>query len=251
MTSGIVNFTEDPLWIKNLNNNFQETWTSEQILDSAYQQTDYFKPGQAWRYSNTNYILLGKIIENKTQQPLAKIFESEFFKPLALKNSYYSDDKYSPEILKRTAHGYDNNQDMTATILVKNVSNIGPPGGGMLMSTTDLEKWIGHLLIKKDIIPAKQLKEMLKGVAIPDNKLSLPHSTFGLGLGIARSPKLGEIISYAGTFPGYGSTFVWLPEKNILIIVQMNVNRYDNDESSYLHFPSQELIQGVLHKFIK
>ncbi len=64
---------------------------------------------------------------------------------------------------------------MTTTILAKNVSNIGPPGGGMLMSTMDLEKWIRHLLIKKNILPAKQLNEMLTGVAIPDNKINLPH----------------------------------------------------------------------------
>ncbi len=247
MTSGIPNFTENKKWISNLKNGFKDTWTKDQIINSAYQQQDYFKPGKGWHYSNTDYVLLGEIIENITHQSLSSIFESQFFNPLGLKNTYYSNSKYSPEILKRMAHGYDDNQDMTTTIMTNNVSNIGPPGGAMIMSTMDLESWINHLLIKKDVLPEKQFNEILDGVSTPyNNKVDLPNSKYGLGIAIVIGKKTGEMISYAGTFPGYGSTFVWLPKHNVLIITQMNVNRLGNDESSYLHFPNQSLIQGVL-----
>jgi len=250
MTSGISNFTEDPNWVENLKNGFKTTWSQDQIINSSYQQHDYFKPGKGWHYSNTNYILLGKIIENITQQKLEKLFKEQFFQPLELKNTYYSDHKYSPEILKQMAHGYYDAHDMTTTIMIKNLSDMGPPGAGMLMDTIDLESWIDHLLIKKDVLPKKQLNEMLDGVATPYNKINDPNSKYGLGIGISSSKKTGKMLSYAGTFPGYGSTFLWLPKYKILIIIQMNVNRHGDDESSYLHFPSQSLIQGVLNKLM-
>jgi len=247
MTSGIPNFTENKKWIKNLKSGFKNTWTKDQIINASYKQQDYFNPGNGWHYSNTNYVLLGIIIENIIHKPLSDIFKTQFFQPLGLKNSYYEEDKYSPDVLKRMAHGYDDNQDLTQTIIAKNVSNIGPPGGAIIMNTIDLESWINHLLIKKDILPEKQLNEMLDGVPTPyNNKIDLPNPKYGLGIGISVLQNTGEIISYAGTFPGYGSTFVWLPKYKILIITQMNVDRHGNDESSYLHFPSQPLIQGVL-----
>lgn len=251
MTSGISNFTENPDWTKNLKHGFKNTWSNDQIINSAYQQHDYFKPGKGWHYSNTDYVLLGKIIEKITDKKLSHNFELQFLKPLKLKNSYFNEHSYPPAILKRMAHGYDDGQDMINTILKNNMSNIGPPGGGMIMDTPDLETWVNHLLVKKDILPKKQLDEMLDGVPTPSNNVDLPNSKYGLGIGIATDKKTGEIISYAGTFPGYGSTFVWLPKYKTLIITQMNVNRHGNDESSYLHFPSQVLIQGALEKTMK
>ncbi|HSW70014.1 MAG TPA: serine hydrolase domain-containing protein [Gammaproteobacteria bacterium] len=247
MTSGIQNFTEDTKWVNNLKNNFKDTWTADQLIGLAYQKQDYFKPGKGWHYSNTNYVLLGKIIQKVTHQSLPYVFESQFFNPLGLKNSYYSETRYSLDILKRMAHGYDDGQDLVATILAKNLSDIGPPGGAMVMDTTDLKSWVDHLLIKKDVLPEKQLNEMLEGVPTPyNNNVDLPDSKYGLGVGVLTTKKTGQMISYAGTFPGYGSTFIWLPAHNILIITQMNVNRHGNDESSYLHFPSQSLIQETL-----
>jgi len=251
MTSGIPNYTENATWIENVKNHFKETWTTDQLIDLAYQQQDYFKPGKGWHYSNTDYVLLGKIIQDITHQSLSYTFESQFFNPLHLINTYYSESKYSPKILNRMAHGYDDNQDIATTILANNLSDIGPASGAMVMSTRDIESWVNHLFIKKDILPEKQLNEMLDGVPTPPNsKIDLPNSEYGLGIGIATSKKTGKIISYAGTFPGYGSTFVWIPAHNLLIVTQMNVNRHGNDESSYLHFPNQSLMQGILNVYI-
>lgn len=251
MTSGIENYTENKEWVKNLQNNFTITWTTNELINIAYQEPDYFKPGKGWHYSNTNYVLLGKIIEAITHQPLSQSFQAQFFQPLGLKNTYFNENYYSSNVLKRMAHGYDEYQDVTTTILAKNLSNIGPAGGGMVMDSVDLESWINHLLIIKDILPPKQLEEMLDGVRTPPNKkIDLPNSKYGLGIGIAESNKLGKMISYAGTFPGYGSTFIYLPKFNTLIITQMNVDREGNDESSYLHFPNQSLIQGIINKEI-
>jgi D-alanyl-D-alanine carboxypeptidase len=63
----------------------QRTWTVDnQIARARDEMTPTFKPGAKAFYSDTNYELLGKIIEAKTGKPLAEVFEELFFRPLGL-----------------------------------------------------------------------------------------------------------------------------------------------------------------------
>lgn len=253
MTSGIVNFTVNKQWLASFNNDFKVTWTNEMILNCAYQQKDLFPPGGGWYYSNTGYILLGQIIEKVTHQSLAKCFNSKIFKPLGLKHTFYTNQKYPASLIKKIAHGYNNNQDMAISIIRNDLSNFGAASGAMLMSTSDLESWIHHLLVRQDVIPEKQLRKMITAVATPRSSLDIPNtkSEFGLGICVSSDKEFSTWYSYAGTFPGYGSTFVWIPKYHIMIVTQMNLNKHNGDKTPYPHFESQPLIQGVLKKLMQ
>jgi D-alanyl-D-alanine carboxypeptidase len=65
------------------------TWTVDETIARAREaMTPNFKPGDKAFYSDTNYQLLGKIIEACTGKPLETVFEKYFFQPLSLKHTW-------------------------------------------------------------------------------------------------------------------------------------------------------------------
>jgi D-alanyl-D-alanine carboxypeptidase len=64
-------------------------WTvDEQISRARDEMKPTFKPGAKAFYSDTNYLLLGKIIEARTGKPLQQVFEEFFFRPLGLQHTW-------------------------------------------------------------------------------------------------------------------------------------------------------------------
>ncbi|MFZ4116408.1 MAG: serine hydrolase domain-containing protein [Chthoniobacterales bacterium] len=86
MTSGIANtdFSKE-------RDDYENTiLTSKKIVTSIYQQPDLFAPGSEWRYSNTNYFLLGLLIEKISGVSFAEVITTRFLKPLHLTHTFYS-----------------------------------------------------------------------------------------------------------------------------------------------------------------
>lgn len=82
-TSGIYNFTDNPQYLSRINADMDSLWNSENVL--YYVLTPNFVPGTSWKYSNTNYVLLGLIIEKVYKKPL-----EQAYRDLLLTNNFLS-----------------------------------------------------------------------------------------------------------------------------------------------------------------
>ncbi len=240
MTSGIPNFitATDPSKIEG---GLFNTVSTDQWIEKSYQLPDVFPPGTQWQYNNINYFLLGKIITAITHQSLEKVLQENFFSPLHLQYTFYSQTSYSKEIIAQMAHGYYNDIDTT---LVK-PSNYSA-GGAMLMNAQDIKTWVDHLYVQQDVLPEVQLNEMLTGTPLSVNvtrKFYPPESTYALGVIVTHDKAFGKMIWYVGVIYGYSSVFIYIPDKKIIIAAQMN--RWTGGEYNLL-FPNQKLIQTVL-----
>ncbi len=93
-TSGVADFAEDPVitgppFFKLILDNPDTYWTPEMLLNfSGDNQRAVGKPGDIFHYSDTGYVLLGKIIENVTSKPFHANLHDEFFTPLHMNDSY-------------------------------------------------------------------------------------------------------------------------------------------------------------------
>ena len=97
-----------------------------------------FKPGDAWRYNNSGYFLLGMIIEKVSGKSYAQYVQDEFFKPLGLNSTVYCD---QAPIIKRRAQGY-NPRPGGGFVNAEPLSMTQPYAAGSLCSTvTDLAAW--------------------------------------------------------------------------------------------------------------
>ena len=80
-----------------------QSWTPREIVAIATAHPPYFAPGEAWSYSDTNYFLLGLIVEAATGRSLASELGSRIIAPLRLRATSLPT---APRIAGRHAHGY-------------------------------------------------------------------------------------------------------------------------------------------------
>ena len=241
MTSGIFNYMNDKTYQDDLNAHFKQNWNTEQMIGLAYKHTDDFKPGSSWNYTNTAYLLLGEIIAQVSKQSVSDTLNKTFFKPYEMQHAYFGVNGYPSAVFNKMAKGYYNGVKMNSTLL----TNLGSANGGMVMSANDLYTWLDHLFIKKDMLPENQLNEMLQPGPHSLGKLRPATAQFGLGLGIYQDSEFGEMLSFAGVTPVGTAMYVWLPEKNTLIIAMLGLDRHGDEDYDML-FIDKPFIRNVL-----
>jgi len=237
MTSGIFSITEDP----DFNHSYlvffpNKQWSYHEELDIALQHKSYFSPGAEWHYSDTNYFLLGLLIEAATKHTIDDEIKKRFIIPLNLKHTYYLPTLYSDNIKKLMVHGYVYHGDFSPpaisgsdmTFINMSAANAA---GAMVSNPSDIAIWIKALFTGK-ILPASQLKEMMdvvstetKGDTCKSGKpFSLTDKCEGFGLGIAYlyHPELGQMWVYVGSTAGYYSAFMWLPKSQMALSLMVS-----------------------------
>ncbi|MFD0381841.1 serine hydrolase domain-containing protein [Streptomyces stramineus] len=93
-TSGVFDMVSTPEWNATMNGPafFEHRYdikTPQQIVDMALKYPADFAPGKGWKYSNTNFVLAGMIIEKVTGKPYAREVERRIVKPLGLRETTF------------------------------------------------------------------------------------------------------------------------------------------------------------------
>lgn len=205
--------------------NPQRVWQDDEWLDFAAAQEPLFDPGEAQAYSNTDYILLGMVIENATGETWREEVRQRIIEPLNLEDTLLPDpgDNSSPS---NQAHGYNN---LGAGIVDITELGIDPSmasaSGGQALITTaeDLEQFLEVLLAGELFQNAGTLDEMQTFVAWPDGNPLSPWIT-GYGLGIFKVVYPGDIeaIGHSGTSADFNSVVFYFPDQGITISGAVN-----------------------------
>src|SRR5262249_42165253 len=105
MRSGLYNYTSAPELAESLDRDPTRAWTPEELLVIAFKRPPLFAPGTEYDYCNTNYVLLGLIVEKLEGAPLAKVFQDRLFGPLGMKRTLLPANT-SNAIPEPYSHGY-------------------------------------------------------------------------------------------------------------------------------------------------
>lgn len=171
-----------------------------------------FEPGSRFKYSNTNYILLGMLIEQVSGRTYAENLEASIAKPLGLADTRYSRDG---ALTPRHARGYDR-ESSGRWVPMKPMSMTQPFAAGAIESTVDdLAKWT-HALADGKALDAK----LLERAWTPYKPTGSP-SDYGYGWFI-RTESGERWIGHNGGINGYQSAAVWIPEKKVFVAVLRN-----------------------------
>ena len=105
MRSGLAGYTENPAFQRAVDEDPERIWSPDELLALAFSAPALFPPGTAWQYSNTNYILLGLVMEDVTGQTVPELFQERLFDPLGMDSTVMPalDDASMPAVY---AHGY-------------------------------------------------------------------------------------------------------------------------------------------------
>jgi D-alanyl-D-alanine carboxypeptidase len=223
-TSGVPEFTDvaGPQEIAHPD----KVWTAEEFLDFAAAREPQFAPGEYQRYTNTNYLLLGMIIEKATGQPWRQEVRQRIFEPLNLKDTLLPEPEET-DLPGDHAHGYADFGDgmFDATDMVT-ASVVGAAGGQSLVTNApDLAAFIDALLAGRLFKKAGTLDDMLTFVEFsPDQPESVVVKEYGLGL--MKANYGGDLtgIGHAGDTQGGYTGFVFrFPKQDITISGAVNV----------------------------
>src|SRR5437773_11020361 len=87
MRSGLYNYTNAPEFSASLDRDHTKVWSPAELLAIAFAHPPNFPPGTAYEYNNTNYALLGLIIEKVDGRPLAHAMQDRLFGTLTMQRT--------------------------------------------------------------------------------------------------------------------------------------------------------------------
>lgn len=181
-------------------------WDPRQVIRWAVAEKPYFAPGQGYHYSNTNYLLLGLVIEAVTGQSVQQEIETRLLQPFKLDHTTYPTTMAMPSPWAR-GYGAKPGGGWTDVSNTIPVSLMGA-AGNMISDLGDMRRWV-ELYVGGKTNGAETQKERLDCIPIGQANLS-----FGLGIGCAAG-----WYGYTGGLPGYNTGAYRYPAGNVTLVV--------------------------------
>ena len=179
----------------------------------VYGKDAQFEPGTQWRYSNTNYTLLGMVIEAAAEMPLAEAYRTHIYEPLGMTSTFL--DCYEAPLID-VVHGYtgvgDDMNDVTELH-----ESVGWSAGGLVSTASDLTIFA---------------RGLFGGVLFDDSETLVamttpaPGSAYGLGVMLQ-----GDYMGHAGYIAGFRSVLNYAPEFDTVVVMLYNHDGADPEQS--------------------
>lgn len=186
----------------------------EKLVSYVLDAPPLFKVGTDFHYSDTNYIIVGIIIEKATRSTYYNELTQRILAKFRLNNTLPSDKRELPAIIP----GYMDPKSPFGSLTNKTIKEgkllFNPltewTGGGLISTSEDLARWV-KLLCEGKLSTVPYLDEMLD------------HGRFQYGLGVGmRDTELGRAFGHSGYFPGYNTAIGYFPKHKIAVAIQFN-----------------------------
>jgi CubicO group peptidase (beta-lactamase class C family) len=203
-TSGIPNFTD----IEEFRVWSMSPHTVEEELNFFKDKPLDFEPGSKFAYSNSNFEVLGAVIEKVSGKKYGDLLRERIFDPLGMRDTGLDADDL---ILPRRAQGYAPGPN--GLRLARSESMAVPWAAGSIYSTTgDLLKW-EHGLFGGKVLTADSLKLMT----------TPGKGNYGLGVFVDSSSGV-KLVAHGGGIEGFNTSLIYAPDRRIAVVVLSNVN---------------------------
>ncbi len=174
----------------------QKTW-----IDKMYVLNLDFPTGRLFQYSNSNFVILGLVLEKMLGKPYREIIQNRIFDPVGMKDTGF----------KEAGKGLPAGSTMGYFFIDGKLTNLGPGGvaatpsdGGEFTTISDLMKW-AHAVRDGKVLP----KGLVSQMQTPSVVASGRKTGYGLGWMTAKmegSPQIthgGNSVGFAGTISTY------------------------------------------------
>jgi CubicO group peptidase (beta-lactamase class C family) len=190
-----------------------EPTTAEHILDTWGKKPLDFDPGTKWQYSNTNFVIAGRIVEMVSGEPLMQFLQEKVFRPLDMKEVWNSDIK---KLGDTDAQGYTRYALGPLRPSPKEGAGWMFAAGELAMPAYDLAQW-DISLMNRTLLEPKSYDEMFTAVKLKDGS----DSQYGLGQFI-RDLDGHTLYEHSGEVMGFTSDNLVFPKDKLAIAVLTN-----------------------------
>ncbi|MFB7656615.1 MULTISPECIES: serine hydrolase domain-containing protein [unclassified Streptomyces] len=175
-TSGIFNYNRDEGFLaKFTGESFlvhrYDGATPEELVGIGLSHPPLFTPGTGWAYSDTNYVLAGLVIEKATGDDYADQVERRIIGPLRLRSTVVPGS--SPALPRPHRRHYSKLYDDAPNAPVHDVTEFNPSvagaAGEIISTTRDVNRFFGALL-RGELLPRQQMKEMFDAVPVVEEE---------------------------------------------------------------------------------
>lgn len=210
----------------------REPTTSQHILDVWGKKPLDFDPGTKWQYSNTNFVIAGRIVEKISGEPLMQFLEDHVFHPLEMKQVWNSD---VTKLGDTDAEGYIRYALGPLRPAPKEGRGWMFAAGELAMPAYDLAQW-DISIMNRSLLDPKSYDEMFAPVMLKDGS----SSHYGLGL-FVRDLSGHAYYEHSGEVSGFVSENMVFPKEKLAIAVLTN-----QDASSAAGMMGRELAPLLL-----
>lgn len=223
-TGGLPRYVFKETFVDQLLESPDKIWKPEEILGFVFDDKPVNQAGKGWSYSDTDYIVLGMIIEKLTKNTFYNELDRRILKPFGFKNTSPSNSRR----LKGLVTGYNGDKappfKLPGKLPVNGLYPVNPQfewcGGGLITTSLDMARW-AKLLYEGKVFSPDLLEEMLKPV---DFRTGVPGKQgYGLAVMIFNRP-FGLIYGHGGFFPGYETQMSYFPKWKIALTMQVNAD---------------------------
>lgn len=186
---------------------------NDTLASYVYGKDALFEPGTSWYYSNTNYTLLGMIIEEAMDMPLTEAYHTNIYEPLGMESTFM--DCYEDAVVD-VVHGYTGSGDTMSDVTELHES-VGWSAGGMVSTASDLTIFARGLFGGELFDDPETLVAMTTPA---------PNTPYGLGMFIS-----DDYMGHPGYIAGFRSALNYSPEFDTVVVMLYNIDAADPDQS--------------------
>jgi len=235
---------------------FKQTWgdsvTVQQLLNHTSGITAWDKelahaPGNGFSYSNVNYGLLGKIIEQTSGKNYA-VLTAEMFAHCNMRSSSVPPGAGRKSNYKHLVKGHDEisagRYEENNILKLLDLPVMGIPAGGMISTAGDLDTWMYCLHHGKLLAESTYRTMITQSVPRPHRWGAVRYAD---GIQVDRVDDIPEL-SMSGYVPGFIATMIYYPDPDLSLVVLENISpsASDMNRAFYFHDQVRNLVRNVL-----
>lgn len=171
-----------------------------------------FEPGTRYSYSNTGYVLLGRVIEKVTGETYGKFLSRRILQPLGMNQTFHEPDVAGSQF----ARGYTPFALGAPEPTVPEAKGWIGAAGAMYSTPTDLAKWNLALMSGKVLQP-ESYALMIRPRRLKGGKIS----EYGCGLGV-RNQSSRRVLTHGGAVSGFTASSLMIPSTKSSVIMMCN-----------------------------
>ncbi len=228
--SGLPDYWESHAFYDVWHSHESKQWDHLELLDWAGRMSPVCATGRCYRYSDTNYVVLGLLLEKRFGKALHDLLREEILAPLGMACTWMYFEEAAPAGCGPVAHSYEGRLDVTGNRL----QSADWSGGGLYSTLADQHRFLAALFLNGELLKPASLAAMMRWQPTDEGR----KVSYGLGLYKIEVDDGMTLVGHVGVHNAF--SYLW---QETGIILTGSLNQENNDARRRLVTPVLRILE--------